>query len=180
MKKLLASIIVITVIMGCGYRFRATGEPVGINYRSLAIPLMTSTSSDKGFEADFTRIIRQEFISNATVPFMSEDKAQAVLRGKIHDIKTEPLAYDIQQLRVQGHLTTHKVTRSRRLKIKLAVKLTDRDSGAVLWRDAAMVEEASFIINEDPLETRYNQQLAVEEIARRMAKRIYLKTMDRF
>jgi hypothetical protein len=43
-----------------------------------------------------------------------------------------------------------------------------------------MVEEASFIVGEDPLQNRYNQQQALESIARAMAKRIYSKTMERF
>ena len=32
----------------------------------------------------------------------------------------------------------------------------------------------------DPLENRYNQRVALEEIARRLAKRVFLKTMERF
>jgi hypothetical protein len=32
----------------------------------------------------------------------------------------------------------------------------------------------------DPMVTRYNQKVALEIIARRLAKKIYLKTMERF
>ncbi len=169
---LLLAIIFFTSCVGCGYHFRATGEPLGIKYNGLAIPLMTSTSSNLGFEADFTRIIRQEFISHAKVSFVPKESAQAVLIGRIFYIKTEPLTYHTQN--------DYQVTRSRRLKVKLDVSLTDRVTGKVIWHEGAMVDEASFIVGADPLESRYNQQKALESIARAMAKRIYLKTMERF
>ena len=169
---LLPAIILITSCVGCGYHLRATGEPLGIKYNGLAIPLMTSTSSTIGFEADFTRIIRQEFISHAKISFVPEERAQAVLTGRIFDIKTEPLTYHTQN--------GYQVTRSRRLKVKLDIRLTDRLTGKVIWHEEAMVEEASFIVRTDPLENRHNQQQALESIARAMAKRIYLNTMERF
>ncbi len=169
---LLLVIILFTSCVGCGYHFRATGEPLGIKYNGLAIPLMTSTSSTVGFEADFTKIIRQEFITHARVSFVPKEMAQAVLIGRIFDIRTEPLTYHVQN--------TYQVTRSRRLRVRLDVSLTDRVTGKVIWHEGAMVEEASFIVGEDPLQNRYNQQQALESIARAMAKRIYSKTMERF
>jgi hypothetical protein len=150
---LLFVIILFTNCVGCGYNFRATGEPIGIKYDGLAIPLMTSTSSTVGFEADFTKIIRQEFITHARV-------------------STEPLSYHTQN--------TYQITRSRRLRVKLDVSLIDTVTEKVIWHEGAMVEEASFIVGEDPLQNRYNEQQALESIARAMAKRIYSKTMERF
>lgn len=166
--------------LGCGYHLRATGEPMGLKIESLAIPLMTSTSSNKGFEADFTRMIREEFISHAKVPLLPREKAQAVLIGKIYDTRFRPLTYDLQQQAVAGETTTHEVTSSRRMRISLDVQLTDRATGKVIWREKAMKEEASFIVGMDPLANRYYQQQALQKISRRLAKRIYLKTMERF
>ena len=172
--------ILLVVCMGCGYHLRATGEPMGIKIESLAIPLMTSTSSNKGFEADFTRIIREEFISHARVPMLPREKAQAVLTGRIYDTRFRPLTYSLQQQTVGGEITTHETTSSRRMKISLDIQLTDRASGKVIWREKSMKEEASFIVGMDPLANRYYQQQALQKIARRLAKRIYLKTMERF
>lgn len=166
--------------MGCGYHLRATGEPMGIKIESLAIPLMISTSSNKGFEADFTRIIREEFISHAKVPLLPREKAQAVLIGHIYDTRFQPLTYNLQQQTVRGQVTTHEVTSSRRMKIRLDVTLTDRATGKVIWHERSMKEDASFIVGTDPLANRYYQQQALEKISRRLAKRIYLKTMERF
>jgi len=168
------------LLMGCGYKFRADGEMMGTKLDSLAIPLMTSTSSGLGFEADFTRIIRDEFIRNVKTPLVSVEKAQAVLTGRIYDIITEPLSFEQTQVTVGGQTSTFSVTSSRRLIIKLDAKLTESAGGKVIWHESAMVERSSFNVGTDPLRNRFNQQQAVEEIARLLARRIFLKTVERF
>lgn len=170
----------VSILPGCGYHFVAEGEPVGINIRSLAIPLMESTSSDLGFESEFTKTIRDEFISHADVPLVSRDKAEMVLIGKIYEIRTRPLTYDITEDNVQGETTYYEVTDSRRLFIRLEAKLLERATGRIIWEEKAMEEKARYQVTEDPLTNRYNQQKAITEIARRLADRIYLKTMERF
>lgn len=168
------------MLMGCGYQFRATGETIGIELESISIPMMTSTSSDRGFEADFTRIIREEFISHARIPLVSSEGAQTVLIGHVYDIGTSPLTYDVQKLTLGENTPTFEITDSRRLKIGLDIKLMDQSKGHVIWSEANMEEKASFKIGSDPLVNRFNQKQALERIARRLAKRIYLKTMERF
>ena len=167
-------------LAGCGYHFRADGEPVGIQLESLAIPMFSSTSSEIGFEADFTKVIRQEFISHGRVPLVPEEKAQVVLIGKIQDIRADPLTYRSQDFTVGGHTTTYEVTKSRKLRVRLDVQLVDRRQGKIIWREAAMEEQVSYFISGDPLEMRYSEQQALEKIAGRLAKRIYLRTMERF
>jgi outer membrane lipopolysaccharide assembly protein LptE/RlpB len=168
------------LLASCGYQLRASGEPVGISIESLAIPLFSSTSSEIGFEADFTRIIRNEFISHARVPLVPEERADKVIMGRIYDITTSPLTYDSTDFTVSGEVTTYDVTRSRDLIIKLDAQLVDRRDGKVIWRERTMTGSNSFAVDPDPMVTRYNQKLALERIARRLAKQIYLKTMERF
>lgn len=180
MKSYALLLLMTLLLAGCGYHLRADGEPVGIELESLAIPLFSSTASEIGFEADFTRVIRQEFISHGRVPLVPEDRAQAVLIGKIHDIRTDPLTYRSQDVTVGGYTSTYQVTKSRRLRVKLEVQMVDRRQGKVIWTEAAMEEQASYVISGDPLETRYSERQALEKIASRLAKRIYLRTMERF
>ncbi len=91
MKSYTLLLLLTLLLAGCGYQFRADGEPVGIQLESLAIPLFSSTSSEIGFEADFTKMIRQEFISHGRVPIVAEEKAQAVLVGKVVEVRADPL-----------------------------------------------------------------------------------------
>ena len=160
-------------ISGCGYQLQATGKPLHLNIASMAIPLMETPSSDIGFEGDFTKMIRREFVSHSQIPLVSKEKAAAVLIGKVTDIRTEPLSYRVTD-------ETFDVTSSRWLKIRLEARLVDTKTGKIIWNDPNMVEKASFTVNSDPLKTRYNQRRATKKIAQLLAERIYLKTMERF
>jgi hypothetical protein len=182
-KTLPLSLTILSLLLfveGCGYHFRPTGKPVGLQIESLAIPLMESTSSSLGFEGDFTHIIREEFASHAKIPLVSREKASTVLIGKIYDIKTDPYTYNLTETDVRGKKTHYSTTNARWLKIKLDVKLLDRNTGKVIWHDKEMEEKASFAVGTDPLTNRYNEKRAVQEIARILAQRIYLQTMERF
>lgn len=180
MKRYALLFLLSLMVAGCGYHFRADGEPVGIQLESLAIPLFSSTSSQIGFEANFTKVIRQEFISQGRVPLVPEEKAQAVLIGKIVEIRADPLTYRSQDVTVGGNTSTFEVTKSRKLIVKLEIQMVDRRSGKVIWREAGMEDQASYAVSGDPLETRYTEQQALQKIAGRLAKRIYLRTMERF
>ena len=165
---------------GCGYHFKAGGEVVGLKIESLAIPLMPSPSSEPGFEADFTEMIREEFIRHVKIPLVSAEEAHMVLNGRIISIGTEPLTYDQQQQTTAGHAVTFLTTRSRRMNLKMEVSLLDKSSGKLIWEDKSLEAYADFQVTTDPLLTRYNQQNALQRIAQQLARRIYQQTVERF
>jgi hypothetical protein len=168
------------LITGCGYAIRAPGDPMGIKMESIAIPMIESTSSDLGFEADFTRVIREEFIRNSKVPLVSREEAQTVLSGRVYDIRTEPVSYDLDQRAVNGAVTTYTETKTRMLRVRVDMKFEDKGTGTVLWRNENMEEKTSYVVDRDPLVTQFNKKKALETIAERLAKRVYLQTMERF
>ena len=165
---------------GCGYHLSATDEPIGIEIRSLAIPLIESTSSSLGFEGDFTRAIRSEFVSHSRVPLVAKNEAAAVLVGRVYEIKTEPYSYNLYQDIVQGESVTYEETNVRWMRVKMDARLVYTKSGTVIWEEKAMEEKATFSVAGDPLSDRYSQREAVRTIARNLAQRMYLKTMGRF
>jgi hypothetical protein len=167
-------------LSGCGYHFRPTGEPIGTSLDSLAVPLMTSTSAEPGFEATFTKVIRDEFISHARVPLLPAEEAHFTLVGRIHNIWTDPQSYDFLEQTIQGDTIVNYQTNRRRLRLRLNVSLVERATGKVVWREEAMEGRASYDVTADPLVNQQNKMLALERIARRLAQRIYMRTMERF
>jgi len=166
--------------MGCGYRVREWGEPVGIRIESMSIPMIETTSSLLGFESEFTQVIRQEFASNARVPIVSREEAQTVLLGNLYDISIQPLSYGSQQFDVQGKTATYSVTNSRWLRVKMHAQLVDRSTGQVIWEQRGMEERVQYNVGSDPLENRFEERNAVQRVAKRLAERIYAQTMERF
>jgi hypothetical protein len=157
---------------GCGYHVRADGEPVGIAIQELAIPLFTSTSSEMGLEAVFTRVVREEFISHTKVPLVPEERANMVLIGRLYDIRTDPIGFDDT-----GGFT---VTSSRRIRLKVDVRMVDRRQGRVVWHEKAFEERTSYRVGGDPVAAQLEKQQALETLARRVAKKIYQRSVERF
>jgi hypothetical protein len=81
---------------------------------------------------------------------------------------------------VGGHTKTYQVTSSQTLRLRLDVQLVDKRSGKVIWHQAGMQGQGTYSVSGDPLETRYNEQQALERIANDLAKIIYSKTMERW
>ncbi|MFC1884739.1 LPS assembly lipoprotein LptE [Thermodesulfobacteriota bacterium] len=174
------SSVAISVFVGCGYHFKSGKETKGIEINSIAIPLMESTSSSLGFESDFTRIIREEFISHTRVPLVSKDRASAVLIGKIVEVSSKALGYDLLKRQRKGEEYTYEITDTRRLYIELEAKLVERATGNIVWSDRGMKERASYRVTTDPMTNRYNRKQAIRRMARRFAERMFLKTIERF
>lgn len=167
-------------ISGCGYNFRADGRPVGINISSLAIPLIESSSSERGFESEFTAVLRNEFISHGRVPLKDTDEAEMTLKGTVTEINTQPLTYNSVQQTVSGKVLTHETTSSRRLTLKFNIRLVENNTGKTVWHDNSMVEEESYVVTADPLVNRHNRQEAIKKIAKLLSEQVYQKTMERF
>ena len=172
--------IILLSFSGCGYEFRADGEPVGLDIKSIAIPMVESSSTEKGFEADFTAVLRDEFISHARVPLENKDQAGMILKVEIHEISTQPLTHDTALTEISGKVVNHETTSSRRLTLRLNVSLIDSSSGKTIWNDSSMTEEAGFTVTDDPLVNRKNRKDALIKIARLLSQRIYNRTMERF
>ena len=124
--------------------------------------------------------VRQEFLTRSKVRLVEEKSAQAVLRGRLYSVTTEPLTYTVTQQSIHGFLSTDKVTSARILRVRLAISLTDTATEEIIWQDANLTERASFQVTSDPLTTQHNQRLALISIARDLAARIYSRTMERF
>jgi outer membrane lipopolysaccharide assembly protein LptE/RlpB len=180
----LTSVIVILIFcsltFGCGYHFRPGGFPLNVDLESIAIPCFSSTSFYPGIENDFTKVVRQEFISQSRVRIEDEAEAQAVLRGRLCSVTTEPLAYTVTQQTVHGLPSTDEVTRSRTLRVTLEVTVTDMATGEIIWHDSNLTEEAIFRVSSDPLVTQYNQRMALTSVAQVLATQIFSRTMERF
>lgn len=182
-EKILTALLLITFLAdlaACGYSFRAKGEPLGIAIDSLAIPVFESTSTERGFEAAFTEIIRNEFISRSKIPIVSREQAGAILSGRIYEIETQVLSYNTVKQSVAGHTVSYETDGTRKLIVKVDISVTESATGKSIWREDSMEEEAVFTASEDPLQNRYNKDQAIRNIAELMAKRIYVNTMERF
>ena len=177
---LLMPVLIVLLLASCGYRLRQSGNPVGLEIRSIAVPLIKSPASTLGFEGEFTKILREEFISHSSLEVLPGDRADAVLVASVRRIATRAVGYAITQNTIQGGTANYEVTNRRRIRLNVDARLVSRKSGEIIWQEKGVREETDFVVSDDPLETRYNRQLAIRTMARDAAKRFFAKTMERF
>jgi hypothetical protein len=169
-----------SLALGCGYHFRPVGSSLNVHLDSIAIPPFSSSSSYAGIEDDFTTVVRQEFMSRSRVRLEEAKSAQAVLRGRLYSVTTEPLTFTVTQQTIHGLPSTDKVTSSRILRVRLEITLTDAATEEIIWQDGNLTATANFQASSDPLTTQHNQRLALISIARDLATQIYSRTIERF
>jgi len=173
-------LVLAAIVSGCSYRFNLAGTRLRGGLSTLAIPALKTNATVQGLEADFTDIIRREFLSHSTISLVSVKEASAVLMGKIEQVETSPLSYDIEQNSVGGKTVSYELTNLRRIKVRLSMRMVRSDTGEILWEEKGMEEKASYNVSSDPMETRFREKIALRQIAEQLAKRVYLKTVDTF
>ncbi len=176
----LLAVIIAWAGWGCGYRPAGSAVPDDVHIAGLAFSVVESSSSSLGFESEFTRNIRQEFISFSRVPLMSEAEAPYVLECRVTHIGTRPLRFSPTRTTVQGRDYAYWRTSSRELSIAVDARLVESATGKVVWQDYSIVETAIWNIGADPLKDREAQRQAIRRAAGRIASQLYSRTMARF
>lgn len=167
-------------LAGCGYQWEATGKPRNLDISSLSIPLVKAPSSMLGFEGEFSRVVRREFVSHSRIPIVDRGSASACLEGTITEVRTDPYSYRLDKTQVNGLTGTLETTNARWLTVRLEARLVEMRTGKLLWEDRELMEREVFLVSSDPLSTEAAQKKALGVIAERLAERLYLMTMEQF
>ncbi len=183
----LALLAVLFIHTACGYRFvgmeeqgASRKEPGGAGFHKIAIPISEGDSTFPGLEAAFTTAFREEFASRSGLRLVSKEEADVILEAKISRIKTTPSAYSVEQFNIGGLATEYETTSKRTLMVRLEARLIHKGSGKVIWKDSRIEERSSYPVGKDPLVNIHHERRAYIDIAKRLARRIFLKTVERF
>jgi hypothetical protein len=182
-KVLLCLMFLTFSVAGCGYRISSPGgpaDPAANGISGLAISLVESPSSNLGFEAEFSRMLRKEFISYSGLPIMSERNAPYVLECRVQKISTRPRGYSSTRTTLRGEDHVYWRTSGRRMSVDIDARLVEKATGNVLWHDDSIVETADWSLGADPFADRDAQRAAVRRLAERVAGKLYARTVDRF
>ncbi|HDR13880.1 MAG TPA: hypothetical protein ENN79_00045 [Desulfobacteraceae bacterium] len=183
LKNLLCALLITFFTVGCGYSISSPGAPAGpavSGITGLAISLVESPSSSLGFEAEFTRMVRKEFISYSGVPLMPEPEAPYILECRITEISTRARRYQSTRTTLHGEEHVYWRTSGRRMSVDMDARLVEKATGNVIWHDESIVETADWNLGADPLADRDAQRAALRRLAERVAVKLYSRTVDRF
>jgi hypothetical protein len=119
--------------LGCGYRLAGTGTNVPPTARTISIKLFRNPSHEKGLEVALQNAIEEEFRRRGTLEVVPDPQGDLILSGTIRRFWSNPIAFSatLEATQFQSNLL-------------IALKLTDRATGQVLYDNPALQESTDF------------------------------------
>ncbi|MCF6285277.1 MAG: LPS assembly lipoprotein LptE [Candidatus Hydrogenedentes bacterium] len=125
-----AYLLGVCVIAGCGYSTQSTLDP---QYQTIAVSPFYDETREYDLQAPLTNAITRKFIHDSRLDVVHPDKADLLLEGVILNYRLKGLTYDRDDEVTQYLLV-----------ITAGVRVTDLQSGEILWEEKVMAGETSY------------------------------------
>lgn len=170
MNRLWSSLFFVLLIAGCGYHVPGQGDSwVGGDGQTLYVELIANRTAEPYLDNFVTVSLVRQF-SRSRLIELTEDQSHAdlVLSGIVSRFDSSPRAYGRDD-----QITDYRVS------MQVAVRLSDRASGEVLWQDELTRTENFFATADKNLQLEM-QSRAAREVAARLAEDIHARLLDTF
>ena len=165
----LTILILLFIVLGCGYKVMGRGGQFPEGITSLAISPLDNKTKEANLGAIFVSALRREFIFRREVEIVSEKKADASLQGTITSLTVRSLAYD-----EEARATEYRVT------IALDLLLVSQGNNEILWRGDGITGSEEYIADTNVIVEEGRKNSAIRKIAADLAEEIYIKIKERF
>ena len=162
------SLLLLTMLVGCGYRFAGSGTfPGGVNH--VFVEVLENQTSESGIESTVTENLVNEFTLREKEAFVGDiNEADSILSGTVSGIS-------FQTISSRGKDSA----RERRVTVWVSLQLSDRD-GRVLWAAKDLSDNEAYRVVDDKNETERNKRVAIGRASRRIAERALNRLTDDF
>jgi hypothetical protein len=123
-------LLVLGALSGCGY---GTGSSLDAKYQTIHVSAFFDETREYDLQAPLTNAIIRKFVVDNRLEVTDADRADLIVEGKILDYRLRGLTYD-QDDEVTQFLVV----------VTAAVRVTDTESGEVLWQEPLMAGETSY------------------------------------
>jgi len=153
-------ILLITLLLGCGYQLvgKETHVPPGLT--SVAIPTFANQTFEPGIEVQFTRGFLKEFIQDRRVKVVDRSEADSVLEGVIKDLRIYSVAYN-----QSGLATEYQTT----VVIDLVLK---KRTGETIWVERDVSDTRWYRASSAVLISESTKAAAIEQIGKYIAEKM--------
>jgi len=159
-------LLLVAMLVGCGYRPMGSEPLTAQGAPTLAIPLFANRSTEIGLEAVLANALVHAFAQSRAVRVVTGDKqADLVLEGKVRSVDNASVAY-------------FDVTRStvRRITVRVDLTLKKGESGKVLWKDTQVLQE-DYVVDPDYHIGEATRTEGLGRAAANMARRVLDKVL---
>lgn len=124
------SSMLVVLSAGCAYTTQSTLDPM---YQTVAVAPFHDKSGEYDLQAPLTNALRRKFMTDSRLKLVPENEADLLVEGLILDLSRRGLTYD----------RNDEVTQSLMV-VTVAVRVTDRKSGRLLWQEPVVSGETTF------------------------------------
>lgn len=158
----IAACLLFVVLASCGYRFQS--EP-GSRFAdpSLRVDLRPFANASVVPDAGvfLAARLREEFRRMGFRGVFERIGADTLIEGTVKEIREEVVSHGTDLFALEHRLT-----------LFVDVRVAEVVQGRLLWKEEGMTESASYFAEADFQYTESNRRAAIEEVCRRMARRI--------
>lgn len=167
--RLMAALLALLVISGCGYGLRGTVNNLPPDIKAISIPVFINESIEPGVEVVFANALIYEFNRSQTLQVVSESQAHAQINGKIISIAVDPVVYAT-------------LTQALERKVTIFLEITCRrlDNQKILWQNKSLSRYENYQVSTDPIQTQRNKEEAIKKIAQDLSERIHNGILENF
>jgi hypothetical protein len=123
--------LLILLLLGCGYHPLGAAPATPQGAPTLAIPLFANRSTEIGLEATLASALINAFAKSRSVRVLPGDQnADLILEGKVRSVDNTSVAFQD---------VTHSTMR--RITVRVELVLKQGKSGKVLWKDTQVLQE---------------------------------------
>jgi len=166
--------MLLVAMTGCGYTLVGQGN-LPDHIKTIAIPVFENTTLEDGIEQTITNAAVQEFVRGGKVKLVSEDKADAILTGKIVLYKNKE-GVQYENVDDKTEVKTYKLT------VTVNVELKDLVNDIVLWKTEGLSENQDYEGGPEvgATEEKDNEREALSEISKELAGKIRALSTEGF
>ncbi|HEY4706989.1 MAG: hypothetical protein A2054_09675 [Deltaproteobacteria bacterium GWA2_55_10] len=164
-KKILFALMLF-VLSGCGYHVAGKAGQMPGNIETLSIPIFTNSTLEPNVESVITSAFVNEFVTTVRVV----DESTFMLEGTIKSYGLTPVSF-----------SSSDVNQEYRLTVSMSLRIYDRQTGKVVWRDNDVVDTEDFSVNTaDVAQTRDRETAALQKLSKDTARLVKERMLEGF
>ena len=159
------------VAAGCGYHVAGHASQLPSEWTDIAIPAFKNDTTTYRIEQRMTEAVIREFVTRTKFRVVQDPKnADAVLRGEVISIETDPMLFQA----TTGEVTMMLVT------IHTKVVLIDNKTEKPVYKNDDMVFRDEYQISTDAKSFFQEEDPAVERMSRDLASHLVSNVLENF
>lgn len=172
------------LLSACGYHVGGTASRLPPGLKVIAVPALENRTNRYRVEQRMTEAVVREFLARTKYRIVStEESADAVLHGEITSLESSPMVFDTTPM--NSPTTPNLSTPTARvttmlLSVHLKVRLEERDTKKILYRNDDYLFREAYEVSTDPATFFDEQSPALDRMAKDFASRLVADVVENF